>query len=149
MCACTKCNLIQGKLCRYSTKMAAGGHQKINISYLKKHYHLCQDSLEGECPDEHVLKISGQLGSWDRLGPHLGLTTQHIEAIRRNSDTEEGRREATLRKWKQVFAFNATYIKLLEALLAIERADLASNICKLITQQQGNKLCNCSCTSDY
>lgn len=109
------------------------GH--ITLPDIERRFHLSQGHLDKQCTTEHVLHIAGQLKSWELLAPHLGLDDRQIEAIKRNNDTEEGRRAATLVKWKEVYAFRATYKMIINALLAIERADLATEVCTLIAPQ--------------
>ena len=87
--------------------------------------------VEQECSDEHLRKISRFLHSWETLVPHLGLDVADEEEIKRN-ETEEKRRLVSLRKWKQKFAFNATYKALMEALLKIDRTDSAYEVCCLL-----------------
>ena len=109
----------------------------ITLSDLVGQFNVPQDSLNRKFTDEHALQFSVNLTTWERLAPHLGLSKQQIEAIKRDNNSEEEKRAATLKKWKECFAFRATYRNLIEALLAIERADLASDLCELIASPQG------------
>ena len=92
--------------------------------------------------DEHVLdvqvtsdrfhEVSLSLAEWRRLAPILGIAQRVVEDIERNyPNDEERKRSAFLEKWTQKYSVWATYSKLMEALLKIERGDDALKICQL------------------
>lgn len=78
------------------------------------------------------------------MGPELGLTVSEITAINRDAPTHELKKTATLRKWKDKYAWNATYRNLIEALLKCTRAEHAQEVCELLTQSKYSR--NCECT---
>ena len=86
--------------------------------------------LNDEVSETHLLEVSHFIDH-NILGPELGLTPQDMKDINIDERAEDRRRTATLRKWKEVYAFNATYRKLIEALLKCSKADQAVKVCKL------------------
>lgn len=120
------------------TYMATGrDNSRITFPELEARYRLPEESLDERCSIEHLLHVASQVKSWELLAAYLGLDDTQIEAIKKDNDREEGRRIAILTTWEKNFAFKATYGKLIQALLAIKRADLACEVCELIAPHQG------------
>ena len=106
----------------------------VTVQELAKHFKLSADSdLGQQVSDEHIKEISTFLESWKLVAPHLGLNQGTIETIDSDGKGEEQKRLLMLQKWKQALFFKATYQKLLEALLAVQRADLGGKVCELVT----------------
>ena len=109
----------------------------MTIDELEEQYQISQGFLEEEFTDEHAKGLALLIDSWELLASHLGLSEQQIEAIKVDNNNQQVRRLKVLNKWKQKYACNATYRRLLEVLLSIDRTDLACNVCELVTSQRG------------
>ena len=101
------------------------------------HEVLCHCQLEEACLKREVCRddyydISKHLSEWKLLAPKLGLTDAEVEAINEENKKEEAKMVAFLRKWKQKFAWKATYRALIEALLGLQRAADATGVCQLL-----------------
>ena len=94
--------------------------------------------LDKTCSPENLRDIALFLESWRELAPHLGLSSAQVEAIERDTRSEQEKSRKILMSWKATFAFKAKYRVLVEALLKISRADLAEKVCCLLVQQQHN-----------
>ena len=92
------------------------------------------ETLDQKCTDEHTRTISEFL-DWRRVAPYLELDDAAIQVIERDSGDEPQRRLKTLQKWKERFAFKATYKMLVEVLLTVGRADHAEKVCKLLPKR--------------
>ncbi len=93
----------------------------------------CTD-VDGECKDDHILKISLQLEQWELVATRLGLTAAEREAIKGNNQTTEMMRLNCLKKWKSkaLLRGTATYRVLLQALLDCGCNDQAKQACSLL-----------------
>lgn len=99
-------------------------------------YDLSLHQLDVEVIYEHLVNISRIIDDYVTLGIQLGLTEIELQDIQCNYRSQELRRSAMLRKWKQKYAWKATYHKLIKALLQSGRADLARIVCELLTQSK-------------
>ena len=93
--------------------------------------------LDQECSVEHLKKISHFL-DWRRVAPFLGLSEMDIQEIESDKKTDSEKRLQALEKWKRMYAFKATYRKLVEILLEVKDANSAQKVCKLL-QPQGHE----------
>ena len=73
---------------------------------------------------------------WKLTGFHLELTKSDIVAVDEDYRTAEQKRVEMLRKWKEKFAFKATYRVLIEALLSCGKASDAIDACKAIVSSK-------------
>ena len=69
---------------------------------------------------------------WQLIGFHLELTKADIVAVDEDYRTAEQKRVEMLGKWKEKFAFKATYRAFVEALLSCGKASDAIEVCKAI-----------------
>ena len=69
---------------------------------------------------------------WQLLGFHLELTKADIAEVDQDCQTVDERRVGMLWRWKDRFAFKATYRVFIEALLACGKAGDAIEACKII-----------------
>ena len=90
------------------------------------------DILSRECSQDVLLKLTNFCSVWKLIGQHLGLTEFDITAVDADNTTVDEKRVAVLRKWKDKFAFKATYRVLIEALLAAGKTQDAVEACKVI-----------------
>ena len=70
--------------------------------------------------------------NWQLVGLHLKLTDSDISAVDGDNRTVDEKRIGVLRRWKEQFAFQATYRLLIKSLLACGRTSDAVNACKAI-----------------
>ena len=111
------------------------GRAGVTRSQLLREKGLDLTQLNIKCTDEHLRCISEFLVEWQDVLPYLGLEDPVREEIEASNKRERGRRLMMLQKWKQKYAFKATYKKLVEVLLKIGRADDAEKVCDLLKGQ--------------
>lgn len=110
----------------------------ITLKELKSKFNLPQDLLDEEVSEENLKEAASKIIADHELfslGEELRLSQEEMAAISLEKKLAL-QRSAVLRKWKQRFAYKATYSVLLEALLKIGRADCATDTCKLLTQSK-------------
>jgi hypothetical protein len=88
--------------------------------------------LDQECSREVLLCLAKHCVEWQLIGLHLKLTDSDISAVDGDNRTVDEKRVGMLRRWKEHFAFKATYLVLVQALLACGRTSDAINVCKAI-----------------
>ena len=81
---------------------------------------------------------------WKQVGLHLGLTEAQLSNMDVENLTVSLKRLGMLHKWKQRFAFKATYRILVETLLKCEKADAALLLCKILAQKEGKATLICT-----
>lgn len=74
-------------------------------------------------------------GNWQLLPSHLDMKPITAEDISRDNTGEDEKRFKFFRKWKQTKGSEATYGRLISALLAIDSREDAESICKLLKSQ--------------
>ena len=90
------------------------------------------DILNQECCQEVLLSLAKHCVGWQLIGFHLKLTDSDITAVDGDNRTVDEKRAGMLRRWKEQFAFKATYLVLIKAMLACGRTSDAVNACKAI-----------------
>ena len=90
------------------------------------------DILDQECSQQVLLSLAKHCVEWQLIGLHLKLTDADIAAVDGDNRTVDEKRVGMLRRWKEQFAFNATYLALIKALLACGRTSDAVLACKTI-----------------
>ena len=103
----------------------------------KDHYNLSEDDLNQEISDSHLDQFAlKHCACWKLLSPHLDLVNMTINDITLNLTlaTETDKRVEFFRQWKKVKGFEATYKKLVAALLKIDQKHEAGIVCKLLKQ---------------
>ena len=93
--------------------------------------------LDKACTNEYLQDIALFLESWRTVAPHLGLSEIQVEEVESDGKAEKEKRQKILESWKAKFAFKATYIVLVKALLKISRADQAERVCRLLRPKEG------------
>lgn len=86
--------------------------------------------LKQGCCDEDLLILARYCDRWKLIGQHLRLTRSQISAIDNDFKTTDEKRVAALQKWKEVFAYKATYQVLVESFLSCNMSQQACDICK-------------------
>ena len=115
-----------------SLKMTKAG---ISLQELMDKFDLSHYQLNGEICHEHLMDVARIIDDPESLGLCLGLGLDEVTAIRLER-TQQLQQSAMLRRWKQRFAWKATYRTLIKALLECERADLAVKVSGLLTQSE-------------
>lgn len=93
--------------------------------------------LERECTQEKLLSLAEYCDPLTVMGRALGLGETQVESIERDYRSTEEKRVVLLMRWKQTFAFMATYKMFIEALLSIGRVQQATEICQLLAKDEG------------
>ena len=113
----------------------------VSLDELLRESRLSKAALEQRCSEEHITRFSEFL-DWRKVAPYLEIKKQEQEDIDRDFKTESEKRIKCLRKWKEIHAFKATYLMLVEALLMVRLADQAEKICKFVRKSvNGQYLC--------
>ena len=107
---------------------------RISLQDLVDRFHLSPDQLGKKVSEEYDMALSKIIGDHEILGPLLGLTDQEMIEVDRDARTHEGRKKAMLVKWRQIYAFKATFEILIKAFLQCDRAQGAEEVCKLLAQ---------------
>ena len=95
-------------------------------------YHLTPDVLNREVSREHIIVIE-QTISWRPVGKFL-LEKVTLDDIQRDGSDEESRRDMMLDKWQARFGSDATYDKLIDAMISAKKIAEAEGVCELIGQ---------------
>lgn len=90
------------------------------------------DILEQECSQQVLLSLAKHRVDWQLIGLYLELTHADIAAVDGDNQTVEEKRVGMLGRWKEKFAFKATYRVFIEALLSCGKAADATEACKAI-----------------
>lgn len=100
-------------------------------------FHLTEEDVNKQITDRHIEDISCTLcGKWRSLPAHLRLAIITVGDINRGSGDEREKRRIFLTTWKEQKGSNATYIRLINALLKIKCAEDAESVCKLLEDDQ-------------
>ena len=105
-----------------------------SVSYdgLIEKYCLSRPQLQVECVFCVQFELAKRLSEWRNVGPHLlgEKWEQKREEIKDMRQDEKESRLELLRRWKQTYRSEATYEKLIRALLSAGRTDLAEVVCQ-------------------
>ena len=96
-------------------------------------YHLTEEDVKKQITDEHIGVISSSsslCSQWKSLPVHLGLAT--VGAIDSTPVTETEKKRDFFTTWKEEQGSNATYRKLIGALLEILCNRDAESVCQLL-----------------
>ncbi|MCG8625763.1 MAG: death domain-containing protein, partial [Proteobacteria bacterium] len=85
---------------------------------------------ETECTNDHLPKFSRFCDPWNFIGSHLKLPDTKLNAIDGDHNTVEEKRLAVLKEWKQICAFRATYLVLVQALMDANKIQNAVELCE-------------------
>ena len=97
-------------------------------------YHLTQDALNRKVSDAHILAIQ-QTISWREVGKHL-LKKVDMDDIKRDGFDGAERRDMMLAKWQERSGSDATYDKLINAMISARKIEEAEGVCQLISPGQ-------------
>ena len=98
---------------------------------LIRHYQLTQDELNKPVSDDHILEIQKTL-PWRNVGPYLLGRGPKFDDIDKDGHDEEEKRRLTLDKWQDTEGDDATYVRLIEAMVKAGKNSAASEVCSLL-----------------
>ena len=90
------------------------------------------DVLDQECSQQVLLRLAKHCMHWQLIGYYLLLTEHEITAVDGDYRLIDEKRIGMLGRWKEKFAFKATYRVFIEALLSCGKASDAIDACKAI-----------------
>ncbi len=105
------------------------------------HCGLTESQLDKPCSNVDIANIAGFFGSWRDVAPHLGLDETDVEEVEEDGRKGAERRLKALQKWKSKFGFKATYKWLVEALMKVNLADCAEQVCELVKSHYRKWIC--------
>ena len=92
--------------------------------------------LDTPVTDQDIATIAKDcLWSWEELAPHLKLTVQQENKIRRRFREYEDQKREALRTWKRNKGNGATYDSFITAAETISNMQLADNVKALLKKQ--------------
>ena len=109
-------------------------------SNLMAHYELVEEDCGSEVSDTDIVKIASSIhGKWkSQLPTLLGIdpivVTNIVEACAPGYTSEEDKRLAFFKEWKQQKGFQATYKALISALYEINCRQDAEIVCKILKE---------------
>ena len=105
----------------------------MSLDQILNTYKLEEKDCDGAVSDLHLEVISrSYCTKWKSLPAHLEMKEVVVNDIDRITGDEQEKRHAFLKKWKAVKGSEATYKKLINALLAIECRQDAESVCELL-----------------
>ena len=106
----------------------------ITLDELLKKTEIHPEKLNGRISDDDLREIAlfKTLTNWRTVATYLGLDKNDLDAIKREEDDEQMRKLNALEKWKGKFGAKATYRKLVDVLLKLEKTDAAEEVCHLL-----------------
>ena len=94
------------------------------------------DIFNQECSQMMLLNLSKHCVDWMLIGLYLELSRADIASVNGDYQTVDEKRVGMLGRWKEKYAFKATYRVFIEALLACGKTEDALNACKTITRRK-------------
>ena len=102
---------------------------------LRRNYRVTEDDWDKEISDSHLERIAlKHCACWKLLPPHLDLESIINDITQNPTSSEKDKRLEFFRKWKRAKGYEATYKKLIAALLDIGERQDAGSVCKLLKQ---------------
>ena len=92
------------------------------------------DIFDQECSQKMLLNLAKHCVEWTLIGLYLDLKRADIAAVNGDYQTVDEKRVGMLGRWKDKFAFKATYKVFIEALLACGKTEDAVDACKTIAK---------------
>ena len=105
------------------------------VSSICAHYGVNQEDLNKEISDLHLAKIvQSRCTRWRSLPSHLELETNLLSDIDRDFPKEVEKRSEFFDQWKRQKGSEATYKRLMQALLDVKERHDAEYVCQLSQQ---------------
>ena len=98
-------------------------------------------NIDQECTNDDFLTLADLCDPWNLVGSYLKLSQSVLSAIDSDNKSTALKRLAVLQRWREIFAFKATYRVLVDALLSCTKANQALKVCKFLAQKQGMHVC--------
>ena len=92
--------------------------------------------IDQECSNEDTLPLSDLCDPWELVGRFLKLSQVQIRDIDRDVKTTDLKRLTVLQKWRESYAFKATFRALVSALISSKRVDAAQKVCQYLADKQ-------------
>ena len=109
----------------------------ISAEKLLKQFRFCEEEYNKKVTDRHLLDISrSYFEKWRSLYPYLDMTKTDVTNAEKDGNGEENERQKFLERWQEKKGCDATYIKLINALLEVECRSDAEGVCKLLQQDE-------------
>ena len=108
-----------------------------SVESLSISYHLTEEDVDKQITDKHIEVISRfRCRKWRFLYAHLDLASIGVEDIDHMQVDEDQKRSLFFTNWKEKKGSEATYKRLISALLTMECREDAESVCDLLKQQQ-------------
>ena len=105
----------------------------MSLDQILNTYKLEEKDCDGAVSDLHLEVISrSYCTKWKSLPAHLEMEVIVVDDIDRINGDKQEKRHAFLKKWKGTKGSDATYRKLINALLTIECRKEAEGVCELL-----------------
>ena len=99
-----------------------------------------EEKLRQPCHDYHLNELALFITEWQSMAPFLGLTDSEEEEIAEDSRPLKRKKVAMLRKWKEKFGHEATYLKLANVFWKLKLIDLIEKLCELLSDSCASSL---------
>ena len=96
-------------------------------------YRLKEEDCIKKVSDIHLQKICSYCTKWRSLYPYLDMKYSDVVSVEHDGYDEEDMRRRFLERWQFQSGHNATYKKLIYALLENECKEEAESVCKLLS----------------
>ena len=104
-----------------------------SASKLLDQFGLCEEEYKKKVTDRHLLAISrSYFEKWKSLYPYLDMEQIDVTNAEQDGNGEENERQKFLERWKKKKGGDATYMKLISALLEVECKNDAEGVCELL-----------------
>lgn len=127
--------------------MADGHSEAYTVSCLMKHFKLKEEHLERETSNCHLDKIClSCCRDWRLLPSQLEMEDHVVENIECDGSIvgEVAKKRAFFLQWKRMKGFDATYKRLVTALLNIKSRKDAESVCKLLQGSHSQQIVSVS-----
>ena len=103
-------------------------------------YHLKTNDIDVKICEDHLNEIAGIcFDDWNDLYPFLGMDTKDIALIEAEP-IPKTKAKSFFRLWKKRNGSNATYRRLIDALIKIKSIDGAESVCEILMSQNESVL---------
>ena len=100
------------------------------------YFHLQPEDIDAKIHEEHINKIAHIcINDWKNLYPFLGIDTKDIEAIEAELNKKD-MAKSFFRLWKKRNGRDATYRRLIDALIKIKSREEAECVCEILKSKK-------------
>ena len=108
----------------------------LTVEQIAQRAGLTPDYLDRQISDQHVLRFAEYCTDFELVGPYLGLKKHEVSDIDEDKRKTALKRRALLEIWKERQSFEATYRKLIEALMNCGKNNSAYEICCILAKRR-------------